>query len=196
MEKNILNKIFPHSDNISLLKYDMEGLWSITLPSDANDISQIILNELDTSITILDGTAGLGGNTISFCRFFKKVVAVEMNTNRFKMLESNIKAYNFNNQLQGTQQSCIVINGDCIEHFNDNIDTYFFDPPWGGPEYKQSAKTRIKLGSKTLIEIVDIIKTKYNKMVFMKLPSNYDLDEFNSYNYRIHKIKNYLLIII
>ena len=131
-----------------------------------------------------------------------------MNTNRFKMLESNIKAYNFSNQLQSNlhsnlqsteqscQQSCIVINGDCIEHFNDTIDAYFFDPPWGGPEYKLTNKTRIKLGSKTLIEIVDIIKTKYNKIIFMKLPSNYDLDEFNKYNYRIHKIKNYLLIII
>jgi hypothetical protein len=73
MEKNILNKIFPPSENIKNLGYDSEGLWSITLPQDADTISQIILNENNSDITIIDTTAGLGGNTLSFAKYFKKV---------------------------------------------------------------------------------------------------------------------------
>ena len=91
MEKNILNKIFPPSSNSKDLGYDNEGLWSITLPQDADTISQIILNESNSDITIFDGTAGLGGNTISFAKYFKNVIAVEMNKDRFMLLQNNIK---------------------------------------------------------------------------------------------------------
>ena len=187
MEKNILNKIFPPSSNSKDLGYDNEGLWSITLPQDADTISQIILNESNSDITIFDGTAGLGGNTISFAKYFKNVIAVEMNKERFILLQNNIKAYEYNN--------IICINDNCIKHFNNNY-VYYFDPPWGGPDYKNNSTMRIKLGGMSLIDIVMMIKKLYNISIFIKLTNNYYLYEFVSLCYRVNKIKNYMLLIL
>jgi 16S rRNA G966 N2-methylase RsmD len=193
MEKHILLKIFPPINDLSLLNYDNEGLWSITLPSDADTISQIICTELSSNIVIFDGTAGIGGNTISFSKFFKKVIGVELNSDRYHILESNIKAYKLEN--------VELINGNCIDYcINQVIDAYFFDPPWGGPNYKSNTKIRIKLGQFSLLELVQLIKTHNDKMIFIKLPNNYDLEEFILFNYRVIKIPTkgtkYQLLII
>ena len=195
MEKNILNKIFPPSENIMNLKYDGEGLWSITLPQDADTISQIILNENNSDITIIDTTAGLGGNTLSFAKYFKKVIAIELNKERFMLLQNNINTYDYSN--------ITCINDDCIVYINNIVSNnivnnnivYFFDPPWGGPDYKNSSKIRIKLGNSSMCDIIKKLKDN-NSNIFIKLPNNYDLEEFVSFNYRVNKIKNYMLLIL
>ena len=128
MNLETINKIFPSSYNNSLLKYDEEGLWSISLPKDADEISLFIYGITGFNITIFDGTAGIGGNVISFSRYFKKVVGVEIDTDRFNILKNNIDIFKINNVK--------LINGDCNDYFNDNYSVYFFDPPWGGKEYK------------------------------------------------------------
>lgn len=176
----IIKKIFPVTDNYSLLQYDEEGLWSITHPVDADKISNIIKRELGSNISIMDCTAGIGGNTISFSKFFNKVVSVEMNSNKFSLLKNNIECYLLTN--------ITLINDDC-NNVNVNCNCYFYDPPWGGPNYKNENSIRLKLGNKSLFEIVN-----NKKNVFMKLPNNYDLEEFNNFNYKIYKIKNYLLL--
>jgi len=187
MDKNILTKIFPPTNDIALLNYDMEGLWSITLPIDADEISQIICREAQGTI-ILDGTSGLGGNVISFSKYFKKVIAVEMNSSRFTMLKSNILAYNITN--------IELINDDCMNHLDKEIDIYFFDPPWGGPEYKNNSKIIIKLGDKNFPEIINSIKKLGEKKIFLKLPYNYDLSDFDNFNYKVYKIKKYIIVMI
>jgi uncharacterized protein YvpB len=47
----------------------------------------------------------------------------------------------------------------------------------------------------SLKNITQILKEK-DKIIVWKLPFNYDLKEFSKFNYQIHKIKNYLIIII
>jgi 16S rRNA G966 N2-methylase RsmD len=188
MDNNIINKIFPYNTNSYLLKYDNEGLWSITLPKEADIICDIIMkefasNDLSIDLTIFDGTGGIGGNTIAFAKCFNKVITVELNKNRYDIIKHNIQSYDFKN--------VEVINGSCIDYLDIEADVYFYDPPWGGPEYKLIPKLRIQLGGKHLNELV-----KSKKLNIFKLPSNYDLDEFNSYNYKVIKIKNYLLIVI
>jgi 16S rRNA G966 N2-methylase RsmD len=192
MDINIILKIFPHRDhmenNYQLLKYDNIGLYSISLPSDADKISQIIEKELGNNKIIFDGTAGLGGNTISFSKYFKYVISIEMDKDRFNLLENNIKTYKLNN--------IVLINDNCLNYLDENCDGYFFDPPWGGPDYKYNFKLRLKLGNLELGKIIGLIKNTNNKRVFFKLPLNYDLDEFSNYNYKTYKINNYLIVVI
>jgi predicted RNA methylase len=188
METNIINKIFPIIPNNNLLKYDDEGLWSISLPIDADKISLLILNKLGSDIYILDGTSGIGGNVISFAKYFNKVCAIELDTSRFEILKNNIDIFKLNN--------VNLINNDSSSHLNDNYDAYFFDPPWGGRGYKNIENLRFKLGNYTLNELIYKIKNLNNKLIFFKLPNNYDLSEFSSFNYNIIKIKNYIIIII
>jgi 16S rRNA G966 N2-methylase RsmD len=190
MNLETINKIFPISPNNNLLKYDEEGLWSISLPNDATEISLFIYEITGFNITIFDGTAGIGGNVISFSKYFKNVVAVELDIDRFNILKNNIDIFKITN--------VELINGDCNNYLNDNFNVYFFDPPWGGKEYKSKEKIKLKLGDYTLNNIIkkinDIIIKNNNKIIVFKLPYNYDLSEFNNYDYNIIKIKNYILI--
>lgn len=188
METSIIYKIFPIIKNSSLLKYDTEGLWSISLPNDADKISLLILNNFGFNLNILDGTAGIGGNVISFAKYFKSVCCIELNKERFNILKNNITIYELNN--------VTLINDDCTNHLNNYYDIYFFDPPWGGKDYKYKENLRFKLGNYSLDNIIIKIKNFNNKPIIFKLPNNYDLNEFSNYNYTINKIKNYIIIII
>jgi 16S rRNA G966 N2-methylase RsmD len=188
METDIINKIFPSIPKKSLLKYDSEGIWSISLPCDAEKISRLILNLFGSKLYILDGTSGIGGNVISFAKYFDKVCAIELNKERFDILKNNINIFELNNVL--------LINDDCNNHLNYDFDLYFFDPPWGGPDYKNKENLRFNLGNYSLIELINKIKNFNNKPIIFKLPNNYDLTEFSIFNYNIIKIKNYIIIII
>lgn len=188
METNIINRIFPPIPNKSLLKYDSEGVWSISLPNDADKISVLILKLFGSKLYILDGTSGIGGNVISFAKYFNKVCAIELNKERFEILKNNINIFELPN--------VILINDDCNNYLNKNFDLYFFDPPWGGQNYKNIENLRFNLGINSLNDIIITIKKSNNKPIIFKLPSNYDLTEFSNYNYNIIKIKNYIIIII
>jgi hypothetical protein len=190
MESNLISKIFPKSNDDTLLKTDDEGVWSITLPKEADQISEIILDSIGKNVTIVDCTAGLGGNVISFAKYFKKVIGIELNKNRFDLLENNINVYNFTNVQ--------LINDNCINFISNesslnNCDVLFFDPPWGGPDYKSQNKISIKLDDLNLTDIMNKI-IPYNRPIFLKLPFNYDLNKFSNFDYKVHKIKNYLLV--
>lgn len=185
MEKNIINKIFPIILDNDLLKYDPEGLWSISLPNDAEKISLIILNKFGSNIYILDGTSGIGGNVISFAKYFNKVCAVELNKDRFEILKNNIDIFKLDN--------INLINDDSCNYLNNDYDVYFFDPPWGGQDYKTKVNLKFKLGNYTLYEIINKIN---KKPIIFKLPNNYDLSEFSNYNYNIIRINNYIILII
>jgi 16S rRNA G966 N2-methylase RsmD len=190
MDLNIIHKIFPSTTNQSLLKYDLEGIWSISLPLEADLITNIIKKNTINYNKIFDGTGGIGGNVISFSKNFNLVITYEINKDRFKILENNMNMFNINNV-----QS---IHGDCLNNLesHEDVDAYFFDPPWGGPDYKFNTKTTIKLGEYNLVHIVKKIRIFNNSPIFIKLPSNYNLEEFSQFNYNINKIKNYILISI
>jgi len=190
----MLNKLFPEI-NYNKIQYDKEGLYSITNYIEADLISEIIKdNFIDSELKILDGTGGLGGNTISFLKYFKSVTSIEIDKERYSMLLNNIQLYNTNVKLY-SKNNVKLINGDSIKFITSNdYDIYFFDPPWGGPTYKKNKNIRLKLGGYKLSEIAK--KINQNKLLIFKLPFNYDFDEFNNYNYKLYKINNYYIIII
>lgn len=191
MESNIIQKIFPlFPDKENLPKYDHEGLWSITHPKEAEYISNLIKLEIGKESTIVDATAGIGGNTISFAKHFKHVISIELCKSRFELLSHNVQVYKLNN--------VTLINGDCLEKINVGSNGFYFDPPWGGPDYKHNKETKIKLGNFSLEQVVHKVKHEYenNILVFIKLPFNYDMSEFSKFNYKIDKIKNYQMITI
>jgi 16S rRNA G966 N2-methylase RsmD len=174
-------------DTFRLIKYDREGLWSLSYPEEAEKISKIIL-ELVNNKLIMDCTSGLGGNTFSFSKYFKKVISIELDKNRYNMLKKNINHNNIKNVK--------MYNDDCVKFLRKKTDAYFFDPPWGGPDYKLKESISIKLSNKSLYEIVKIIRKYNNGLIFFKLPFNYNMSEFNEFNYNVNKIRNYLLVSI
>ena len=195
------NRLFPNvkefkKANKELLSDDV-GRYSISLPKDAQIITSLIkyhIEKLKLSIdqlTITDATAGIGGNTISFSKKFKKVNSIELNKNRFSFLKNNINFYELKNiNLINCDYTCVI----------DNLiqDVVFIDPPWGGRSYKKKKNLTLKLSNIGLDMICKKLKNLC-KLVVLKLPLNYNLDELiNPINANIykHKIRKMYIIII
>jgi len=182
MNINVIKKIFPqiNCNNINKLKYDQEGLWSISRPVDADEISTKIKLFEKTGITIntiLDSTAGLGGNTLSFANYFNKVISVEYDKERFELLKNNIDNYTYNN--------IVLHNFDFLQilkEINEQIDVVFVDPPWGGPNYKFDDNLNIKISNTSLSDICILLDNySFNdnkiKIIIFKLPYNFNYNE-------------------
>lgn len=191
---NIIKKIYPtiNNDKLNELKYDEEGLYSITLPEEANIISLLIIKNFKKKVnkcSIMDGTAGLGGNTLSFSNYFKNVVSYEINKSRYIILCKNIELYKCSNVK--------LFNKCSIDNLETKYDIYFFDPPWGGPEYKKEKKISLTISNKNLKDIVTRIFNIHNDvMICFKLPYNYNFNEFNNMKYYKKNIKNMIIILI
>lgn len=196
-QNKLKKKIFPLTKNYDKLEFDQEGLWSITHPDQAETISEIIKthyiskNNNSSRIVIVDATAGLGGNLISFSKYFKKVFGIEIDQNRFEMLKNNVEQYDLNN--------ITLLNGNCIDFLKKlKSNIVFFDPPWGGPDYKTSMNIEIKIDNKPLSNIINLLESK-TKLICIKLPLNYNMESLvNKIKLPIfdYKLKNMRLIMI
>lgn len=208
MNYNVIKKVFPldNCNNIKNLKYDNEGLYSISHPESADTISKKIKLFEKSGInlqTIIDATAGLGGNTLSFAKYFDKVISIEIDEKRFNHLQDNVKCYKYENIILYNQDFFNVLSN--LDH---TVDAIFIDPPWGGPNYKYDDNLEIKLSEYDLSKVCKIINEyMYNnskvKMIIFKLPYNYDINnilkdnKFIKYhvNFKDGNI-NYLIILI
>jgi 16S rRNA G966 N2-methylase RsmD len=204
-----LEKFFLKSDleiakkNNKKLKITDKGLYSISKYSDAYWITNIISEFLTSfikvnleDISIIDGTAGIGGNTISFAKYFKKVYSIEINNTHYEVLKNNIDALNIINVETYLNNFLHV-----IENLSQNSNIFFFDPPWGGKNYKNFKYFNLKIGKLQLNDVINILYAKKYKYVILKAPYNLNisslLDNIKYENMNIHKNykKNMILII-
>jgi 16S rRNA G966 N2-methylase RsmD len=215
--------ILKNYNNYSKIKIDEDSFSYITIREIAIIISKIICYHLleynlnPQKISIIDYTSGVGGNVLSFCKFFNYVYAIELDQLRSEYLENNINIYGYKN---------IKVINDCALKFNDkeliilNPNVIFIDPPWGGSNYKNSSNLTLTFGKIKLEEFVinivkifsihyiDIIKknskdkqnNNNNKFIILKLPKNYDIEYFYNYiklynNFINFNISSYLYIL-
>lgn len=191
--------IFPPIENEKLnsLKIDRDSIKYITFYSSTLDIINIIVKniadfpkpeEIDDNtwnettiekrmsyLSITEMTAGVGGNVLSFANYFHTVKAIEIDFKRFCFLQNNISLYGHNNVVCYCTDSLQLIFSDIsIKH-----DIIFFDPPWGGTDYKKHSKLHLLFGEQEIEQICfRILKENIAKSVFVKLPLNYDFDYF------------------
>ena len=160
-----------------------------TLPKQASQIIYILKKycELEDTV-IVDATAGVGGNCLYFCKYFKYVYCIDINTQCIPCLEHNLK--NYDNKF--------IINEDCLDVLKIiSYDIIFIDPPWGGNDYKYIKDIQIYLCNKNIKDIIESLYFKC-KLIALKVPTN-----FNEYNenslwkikiYSIYKNNNYTII--
>lgn len=214
---NKVARIFPllkNFNNFSKIKIDDDSFSYITIREIADIISKIICYHLleynlnPQKSIIVDYTSGVGGNVLSFCKFFKTVFAIEIDKIRAEYLENNINVYGYKN--------INVINNCAIEFTNNklfeiNPNVVFIDPPWGGSTYKNNESLTLSLGNvdleELLIDIVNKFSTHYNqivlsnpkekynnynnKFIVLKLPKNYDIEYFYNYIKNNNNFENY-----
>lgn len=180
---NYLKKlIFPPTtaDKIPRLMIDNESIKYITYHSSAEEITNVIKQNLipDTNaanLIITEMTAGVGGNVLNFAKHFKLVNAIELNPVRYQFLNKNIEIYELSN--------IKTFNGDSVEIlFQKNIlkqDILFFDPPWGGPNYKSATNLRLDFSHYSLEHVCNLVlEMGKAKMIVIKMPNNYDFKYF------------------
>jgi 16S rRNA G966 N2-methylase RsmD len=139
-------------------------------------VTRIYLNTPAETATLIDCTAGVGGNTMSFGRRFGKVISVEINKKRSVCLQHNVAEQHLTN----------------VDVFNSNIfnllptETFrrarviFIDPPWGGSSYRFKHNVSLSISGVSLTNAISrICKYKHDsRVVGIKVPTNFDITTF------------------
>jgi 16S rRNA G966 N2-methylase RsmD len=187
---------FPKINNIipdySLIRMSSTGKYSISRLEDSllttneiiNFYNNIILNKDNfKNITITDATANAGGNTINFALNNLNVNSIELSINEYYRLKNNIDLYkNFTKNVK-------VFNADCLDLiYNKKIyqDIIYFDPPWGGPSYKNYKNLGLSLDDKDIVDHIDnLLENKYCSLIVLKGPYNTFIKSHKYLNYVI-----------
>jgi len=128
---------------------------------------------------ITDACAGNGGDTVVFATNFRHVYAIEKDPNEFRYLSGNISFAKL--------QNITLINKSFLD--TDYVsDIIYFDPPWGGPDYKLIDNIDLYLDEINISKIVfDLVLENDVKLIALKVPHNFNYDEFQELIPRITK---------
>ena len=203
------DKLFPRINNNNTdlsLQISKELISYITTPVNSKLICKILRGYLNrykiSNKVIMDCTACVGGDTLGFANIFEHVISIEIDKKIYDMLVNNIKVYNLSN-IHCYNENCINI----LKKIN-YIPIIYFDPPWGGSEYKKYFNLRLKISNIPIEDITaNLLGKRYckiaPKMVIYKLPKNYDFEYltesfsfYNKYSIFLHEFKKMVLAII
>ena len=166
-------------DNLSIEKYNKllfteESIYSSSKIEGSKLLKSIISENLSNKdITITDGTANIGTDSIFLSNYFNKINSVEISNINYNALANNVSVFKKTN--------INTILGDIIIVIENLIqDVIYIDAPWGGRDYKKNDKMKLFLGD---LEILDFYKKFRNKakVFIFKVPYNYDLDYLKTY---------------
>lgn len=177
-----------------------EGTYSITPKYQRDQIIQIMTGVLPKPLTeysILDGTAGNGGDLVSFSRVFKSVVGVELDVDNYDATVHNMNVIGAKN--------VEVKNGNILKELNGiTEDILYIDPPWGGKDYVKQDSVDLKLGYSGIDKSVGLILRAIMKQntlsveqrqtqikpdyFFVKAPKNVDLSKYPKH--RVYQVMN------
>ena len=181
-------KVFPRDlnniseDDFKKLQISNIGSYSIFLPKYSNKLAKLLRRYLpDNKATITDATSNMGGAVYGFSRYFDNINAVEIVQLHCDILKNNIDLYKINDKVK-------IICNDYIDVYKDlKQDMIFFDPPWGGTDYKNDELLNLSLDNIPIEDIFkELINIKAAKFLTMRVPSNYDFKKIFSIATRIN----------
>ncbi|KAL0220159.1 hypothetical protein RCL1_000014 [Eukaryota sp. TZLM3-RCL] len=148
---------------------DRQGLFSITPEVIALHVAKRIRNFINDGL-IIDCTACVGGNTISFAHS-GKVLAVDIDIVKLNCLLSNSIIYDVSHNID-------VLHGSCLEILSSfqlaSTSPYclYFAPEWAGPSYSNQAVFCAAQLVPSLISISIIVKKLCPRLLVLALPRN------------------------
>jgi 16S rRNA G966 N2-methylase RsmD len=159
--------------------------------------SKMSLDQRCMCLVMTEMTAGVGGNVLSFAYHFKYVNAIEINKLRFDYLNINLKVYGINNvnTYHADSMKLLIDQNELVQ------DIVFFDPPWGGKEYKLHNVMRLNFMDQPIEAICKKLLGKDRiKIVVIKLPNNYDFtffdEELKEYKIVKHALDRLTMVIV
>ena len=162
------------------IQMDKESWYSVT-PEEISDYITSILPDSSNS-TILDAFCGCGGNTISFSKKFRKVIANDLFIEKINMAKNNAKVYNCSENIEYHAEDFLKLNLN-----KEKVDYVFLSPPWGGPEYKNDNVYSLKKWITPDIDIIIEKSIKISKNIILYLPRNTDFEELANIIYKYDK---------
>ena len=172
-----MENVFPLRDGIdySRLRMTPEGLYSITRRKDGEQILFFLRSRIPelSKLSITDATACVGGDTIHFSGYFRKVDSIEWKHDNFVVLRNNVEVYGLKN--------VILHEGDATKIFNWKTDVLYVDPPWGGPEYYKHQRLDLFVGNSRLDNWIEeiLMRETYPKYIVLKVPQNYNFSRLH-----------------
>ena len=178
MSNNIIKVSFSYAklifDNISIEKFNKliftdESIYSSSKVEGSNLLKNIIIDNIkEHNITITDGTANIGTDSIYLSNYFKQINSIEISNINHKALVNNIIVF---------QKSNIKpILGDVINEISNlDQDVIYIDAPWGGRNYKKNENMKLYLGNMEILEFYKNFKNKAKFFIF-KIPYNYNFE--------------------
>jgi hypothetical protein len=193
-----LSKAYPKyatllSSIVPKIQMDEVASFSVTEASVAKDMTDLIYNHVVSSmnngtgqgqgndnqhnndITICDGMACVGGNTLSFMLSgkFAKVWTNEYDYYRYQRLVYNVSLLGRSNEMKMTP---VHISNQSVTDLTEPATVLFLDPEWGGVNYKDSSALRLTIADQSVEQFVlSTLQSKRIQVVALKLPTNYDL---------------------
>ena len=126
---------------------------------------------------VADANANIGCDTINFTMMFvnAEIDAIEINPNVSALLKSNIKKLKL-------ASSVNIITGDSVQILNESekkYDIIYFDPPWGGKNYRNEKKMMLHLNNIPIYTIINNLMDEGKaRNIVLKVPNNFDISEF------------------
>ena len=187
-------KYFPKVTGVDFSRLQIHdvGKYSITRPADADNVLQTLLTFIDVTscaldgskrhpLSIIDATACVGGDTISFASAFDKVVSVEKDPNTFDLLKNNLEAYKL------LPDKVLPINADFVELLKHNalpfaVDIIYMDPPWNPPGQPWHSKLKNLMLYLSGMPVYDVVHLAMHNTpahtIAVKVPYNFDFHTF------------------
>ena len=203
-----LNSFFGKRNNIFInpipyRNFTEETLRYMTPKVRANEITNILFDFLYkigiyNNIIIIDATAGIGGNILSFLDDYRihKVIGYEILKERYDILKNNLSDYNFDKNRYEIFNEPFNINKLYVD-FNTVV---IIDPPWLPIDINGSFSSKdqymlsgIIFSDFKLEHLLD--KLRNHKFILFKLPLGYHLDFIQNYSIYKIELKKFLLII-
>lgn len=162
-------------EQLAQIKLDDVSLFSVTEHRIAEEMTSLLLRYAGPQAVVTDATACVGGNTISFARRFARVHAVEISRTRADLLAHNVRVARVDDRVD-------VHCADALDLLYRGAlaqDVIFFDPPWGGTNYKQVAKLKLFLGPADIaVVIAELARRRRATWIALKGPTNFDTEAF------------------
>lgn len=127
---------------------------------------------------IVDANAGIGGNSVYFCKYCKFVYCIDTSFEAITYLEHNLNYYN----------NKTIINENCLDILKIiNYDIIFFDPPWGGSNYKLKKNVLLYLAGININKIIESLYF-YCNIIILKAPINFMINYKSLWNISVNNV--------
>ena len=182
------------------IRLTFEGAYSYTKRKDGVETIQFLKRCIDSlhTCSVLDGTACVGADTISFGLNCRVVHAIEMDSENWNALQHNVNLYNLKNVHLHKGDTTIIYR-------KYPSDILYLDPPWRGLGYKQKNIVDLYLGDKRVDKFLqDSVLAEDSawrpQWIILKLPFNYNWERLTTLRglEAMHslRIRNYRIVVL